>query len=154
MFRFAFEILTKLRVLGRDADGAGIFLTDTHHQAADGHERSGGKAVFLRTEEGGDGDIAAGLQLAVSFHNHAAAEVVEEEDLIGFCEAQLPWGAGVVDRRRRRRACATVVTGDQNDIGVGLGNAGRDGSHSDFRNKFHIDAGAGVGVFQVVDQFG
>ena len=100
------EVLAQLRVLGGDADRAGVFLADAHHQAADGDERRGGEAVFLGTEQRGDGDIAAGLELAVGFEHDAAAEIVEQQDLVGFREAEFPWGAGVVDRgRRARRRC-------------------------------------------------
>jgi phage baseplate assembly protein gpV len=49
VLRLALEVLAKLGVLGGDADGAGVFLADAHHQAADSDERRGGEAVFLGT---------------------------------------------------------------------------------------------------------
>ena len=72
------EILPKLGVLGGDADWAGVLLADAHHEATHADEWGGSEAVFLCTEEGGDRDIAAGLELAVCFENDAAAQVVEE----------------------------------------------------------------------------
>ena len=43
----AFEVLAQLGILSGDADRAGVFLTDAHHQATDGHEWCGGEAVFF-----------------------------------------------------------------------------------------------------------
>ena len=43
------EVLAELRILGGDADRAGVFLANPHHQAADGDERRGGETVFLGT---------------------------------------------------------------------------------------------------------
>jgi ATP/maltotriose-dependent transcriptional regulator MalT len=43
------EVLAQLRILGGDADRAGVLLADAHHQAADGNQRRGGESVFLGT---------------------------------------------------------------------------------------------------------
>ena len=45
------------------------------------------------------------------------------------------------------------MAGDEDDIRVGLGNACGDGSDADFRDQLDVDAGARVGVLEVVDQF-
>ena len=55
-------------ILGGDSDRAGIEVAFAHHDAAHGNERGGGKAEFLGTEESGDDDVAAGLELAVGLH--------------------------------------------------------------------------------------
>ena len=78
---------------------------------------------------------------SVSKH-HAAAQVVEQQDLVGFGEAEFPGHAGVVDRGCRGGAGAAVVAGDQDDVGVGLGDAGGDGADADFGDEFDVDAGA------------
>ena len=59
MLRFTFEFFPKFRVLSRNSDRAGIEMAFTHHDAAEGNQRCGRKAVFLRAEQGRDGDIAA-----------------------------------------------------------------------------------------------
>jgi hypothetical protein len=46
------------------------------------------------------------------------------------------------------------VSGDEDNIGVGLGDAGGDGADTDLGDELHADAGAAVGVFQIVDQLG
>ena len=46
------------------------------------------------------------------------------------------------------------MAGDEDDIGVSLGHASGDGADADFGDEFDVDAGAGVGVFEVVDQLG
>ena len=43
------KFLRSFGILGGDADRAGVFLADAHHQAADGDERRGGETVFLGT---------------------------------------------------------------------------------------------------------
>ena len=154
MLGLAGEVFAEFRILGGDADRAGVFLADAHHEAADRDQRCGGEAVFLGAEECGDCDIAASFELTVGFEYHAAAQVVEEQDLIRFGEAEFPWSAGIVDRRRWRCASAAVVAGDEDHIRVGLGDAGGDRADTDFGDQLHIDAGARIGIFQIMNQFG
>ena len=47
---------------------------------------------------------------------------------------------------------AAVVAADQDDVGVRLGDAGRDRADADLGDQLHADARAAVGVLQVVDQ--
>ena len=81
-----------------------------HHDAAHGNERHGGETELLGAEQGGDGHVAAGLELTVDLHADAAAEVVDHEHLLGLGEAELPGNAGVPDRSERAGAGAAVVT--------------------------------------------
>jgi hypothetical protein len=101
----------------------------------------------------GDGDIPAGLQLAVCLEDDAAAQVVEEKNLVGLGEAELPWSTRIVDRGSRRSPGSAVMAGDEDDIGMALGDPGGNGPDPDFRHQLHVDAGMPVGVLQVVDQF-
>ena len=55
------EALPQHRVLGRDADRAGVQMTLAHHDAAQGDQRRGRKTELFCTQQGGDGDITAGL---------------------------------------------------------------------------------------------
>ena len=61
---------------------------------------------------------------------------------------------GVLDRGQRRGARAAVVAADQDDVGVGLGDARRDRPDADLGHQLHGDAGVRVGVLEVVDQLG
>ena len=139
-------------ILGGDADRAGIQVALAHHDAAHGDERHGGKAEFLSAEQGGDDDVAAGLQLAVGLHADAAAQIVEQQDLLRFGEAEFPGQAGVLDGAERRSAGAAGVAGDEHDIGVGLGDAGGDGADADFRDELDGDARLRIDVLEVVDE--
>ena len=80
------------------------------------------------------------------------AQIVEQQNLLGFGEAQLPGQTGVLDGAERRSAGAAGVAGDQHDIRMSLGNAGCDGSDADLRDQLHGDARPGIGVLQVIDQ--
>ena len=127
-------------------------MADAHHDAAEHHERRGGKTKFLRAEQRGDGHVAAGLQLAVGLDVNAAAKIVQHERLVRFGQAEFPRRARVFDGRERRRAGAAVVAGDEHHVRVRLGDAGGDGADADFGDELHADARVAVGVLQVVNQ--
>ena len=62
------------------------------------------------------------------------------EYLLGLGEAEFPGQTGVLDRRERRGSGAAVVAGNQDDVGVGLGDAGRDRADAGLGDQFHTDA--------------
>ncbi len=154
VLRLAREALAQLRVLGGDADRAGVEVADAHHDAAHRHQRRGGEAEFLGPEQGGDDHVAAGLQLAVGLDDDARAQVVEHEGLVRLGQAELPRDAGVLDAGLRRGARAAVVAADEHDVRVRLGDAGGDGADADLGHELDADARVMVGVLQVVDQLG
>ena len=92
------------------------------------------------------------LQLAVDLHADAVAQAVGHERLLGLGEAELPGQAGVLDGGERRGARAAVVAGDQDHVGLGLGDAGGHGADADLGDELHRDARRGVGDLQVVDE--
>jgi hypothetical protein len=71
-------------VLGGDSGGAGIEMADAHHDTAEGDEGGGGESEFFGTEEGCYGYVSSGFELAIGFDDDAAAEVIEDEGLVGF----------------------------------------------------------------------
>ena len=148
------EFLAQLGVLGRDSNGAGVFVAHAHHEATEGYQRGGGKTEFLGTEEAGDRDIAPGLELPVGFNNNAGAKVVEQEGLVGFSESEFPGSTGVLNGRTRGGSGATIVTGNEDDVCFRFGDPGGNGSNTDLRNEFHVDTGVLVGIFEVMDEFG
>ena len=135
------EPLSKLGVLRRDADRAGVEMAHAHHHAAQDDERRRGEAVLLGPEQRGDHDVAPGLQLSVGLDRDAVAQPVEQQHLLGLGEPQLPRHAGVLDRAERRRPGPAVVPADQDDVGVGLRHARRDRSHADLRHELDADTG-------------
>ena len=96
------ELRAQRRILRGDAHRAGVQVALAHHDAAHGDQRRGGEAELLGAQQRGDGDVAAGLQLAVGLHADAAAQIVHHQHLLRFGEAQLPRNAGVLDRSERR----------------------------------------------------
>jgi len=129
-------------------------VAHAHHDAAGDHEGGGGEAELLGTEECGDHDVTAGLQLAVGLHDDPVPQVVQHEGLLGLGEAQLPRRTGVLERRQRAGAGAAVVAGDEDDVGVRLGDARRHGPHAHLRDELDVDARRRVGVLEVVDELG
>src|SRR6185312_9918229 len=90
MLGFAGEFFPQPRVLRRHAGGAGIEMADAHHDAPDRDERRRRKAKLLGAEEGRYHDVAARLELSVRLYRNAAAEIVEHQSLMCFCNSQLP----------------------------------------------------------------
>ena len=84
------EMLAELRVLGRDADGAGVEVADAHHHAPGDDERGGREAELLGSEQRGHDHVPPCLQLAVDLHRDAVPETVAEQGLLRLGQAELP----------------------------------------------------------------
>ena len=54
----------------------------------------------------------------------------------------------------RRGAGAAVVTGDQYDVGVSLGYAGRHRADADLGYQLDVDPGVRIRILQIVDELG
>ncbi len=154
VLRLAREALAQHRILGGDADRAGVQMALAHHDAAFDDQRRGGEAEFIGTEQGADDDVAAGLHLTVDLDADTRTQAVEHQGLLGFGQAEFPRRTGVLDRRQRRSAGTTVEAGDHHVIGLGLGHTGGHRTDTDFGHQLDRDRRAWVGVLQVVDQLG
>ena len=152
VLRLALEACAQFGILGGDALRAGVLLAGTHHDAAFDDQRRGGEAKLLGTKQGCDHHVAAGLELAIALHGDTRTQAVEHERLLGFGQADLPWGASVFDSVERSRAGATVVTGNQHHVGMALGNAGRDGADAELGDELDVDAGLRIRHLRIVDQ--
>ena len=104
----------------------------------DDDQRRGGEAELLGAQQRRDDHVAAGLELAVDLHGDPVAQPVEQQRLLRLGQAQLPRRAGVLERVQRRRAGAAVVAGDQDDVGLELGHAGRDGADADLADQLDV----------------
>ncbi len=98
--------------------------------------------------------VAAGLQLAVGLDHDPVPQAVEHQRLLGLGQAELPGGAGVLERGQGAGPGAAVVARDQHHVGLGLGHARGDGAHADLGHQLHVHPGRRVGVLEVVDQLG
>lgn len=52
----------------------------------------------------------------------------------------------MVDGGIGSRTGTTVITGNQDDLGTGLGNAAGDGSDTGLRNQLYGNPGLGIGI--------
>ena len=50
----------------------------------------GGEAEFLGAQEGGDRHVPPGLELTVGLQDHARAQVVHHQRLVGLRDASIP----------------------------------------------------------------
>ncbi len=128
-------------------------MTDSHHDTAQCDKRGRGESELFRAQQRGDDDITAGLQLPIGFHHDPAAQVVQQERLVGLGNTQLPGEAGMLDAALGRRARTAIIAADEHHIGMSFGDAGGDGPHTHLRHQLDVDPGILVGVLQVVDQF-
>ena len=133
----ALELAAQLFVLRGDADRAGIQVALAHVDAAERDERGGAEVELLRAEDRRLDDIVAGAHAAVGAEDDAAAQVIEQQDLLRFGDAEFPRRAGVLDRGERRSARAAIVPGDEDDIGVRLRHAGGDGADARLGDELH-----------------
>ena len=148
------EAAAQLAVLRGDAHRAGVLLAIALHHAAHGHQRHGGEAELLGAEQRRHGHVAAAHELAVGLHDHAAAQAVAQQRLLGFGQADLERDACMIDGVARGRARAAVVAGDGDLVRAALRHAGGDGADARQRAQLHRHARIGVGVLQVENQLG
>ena len=119
----ALEFLAQHRILGGYADRAGVEMAFAHHDAASHHQRCRREAEFVGTENGADGDVAAGLHLAVDLDCNAPAQAVEHQCLLRLRQSEFPGRSGVLDRGPRTRTGTAIVARNGDVIGFRLGYA-------------------------------
>ena len=95
------EARAQHRVLRRHPDRAGVEVALAHHDAPRRDQRRGGKAKFIRAEQSRHRDIAPGPQAAIGLHADPAAQVVEQQGLLGFSEPNFPGRPGVSQAGQR-----------------------------------------------------
>jgi hypothetical protein len=89
--------------------------------------------------------------LSVGFDYNPAAEVIQDEGLVGFGESEFPRQSGVFDGGLGGGSGTTVEAGDEYYIGVGFGYACGDRADSDFGYQFDVNSGISIGIFEIVD---
>ena len=98
----------------------------------------------LGAEQRGDDHVAAALHLAVDLHGDPVAQPVQHEGLLRLGEAELPRGAGVLQRVQGARARAAVVPRHEHHVGVRLRDPGRDRAAIDAVHAAAVAAGVEV----------
>ena len=98
----------------------------------------------LRAEDGRLDDIQSGFQPAIHLQADLVAQLILDQRLVGFGQADFPGQAGVLDRAERAGAGTAVETCDGDQVGVGLGHAHRDGA--DAGSRYQLDRHQRVGI--------
>ena len=120
------ELGAEVLALGGDAGRTGVEVTLAGHVAADRDERRGPERELLGAEQGGDEQVAPGLEAAVGPERDPVAQVVAQQDLVDLGQAELPRRPDVLDRRQRRGAGPAGVARQVDVRRAGLGDTGRD----------------------------
>ena len=71
-----------------------------------------------------------------------------------FSNAQFPGDAGVFNACERRRTGPAAVAGDEDIVGMSLGDTRRDRADSNLGDQFDADSCRGIGVLEVEYQLG
>ena len=145
-------LLTQILTLGGHAGGAVVQVTDTQVLTAQHHHRHGAEAERLGAQNGRLDHVQTGLQAAVGLQPDLVAQVVGAQRLVRLGQPQLPGGAGVADRGERAGRSAAVVAGDGDQVGVGLGHAGRHRADTGLGHQLHRHLGRRVDLLEVEDQ--
>src|SRR4030095_8055594 len=101
VFRVAAETGAKFRILCRDTHWTSIQVADTHHDAAQTHERRRRKTKLFGAEQSCDNHVASGFQLAISFQCDAATKIIEDQSLMSLSKTKFPWHPGMLDAGKR-----------------------------------------------------
>ena len=152
MLRITSELGTQFGILCCDADRTGVHLADAHHDAADRDQRGGGKAKFFRSQKSSNDDIATSFKLTVGFDGDAAAQIIQQERLVGFGDTEFPRQACIFDGGLWGGARTAIVPTDQDHVCVTFRHTCRNRAHPNFGDELDVDACITVGVLQVEDE--
>ena len=152
MFGLTGKARAQHRVLRRDADRAGVEMAFAHHDAACGDQRCGGKAELVRAQQRADRNIAAGAQAAIDLHRDAAAQIVEQQRLLGFGQTDFPRRTRMGQRGQGRCTGAAFIAGNRDMVGARLGYACGHRADADFGHQLDRNPRGRVDVLQIVDQ--
>ena len=145
-------MLAEAFVLRGNTHGARIGITLAHHHTTEDDERQGSERELVGSEHRHDYDILGGLQLAVGLQAHLIAQAIDDQRLLGLCESDLRRDACKTHGRGGRSTCAALGTGDDDEVGLGFGNACCDSSHATLCHKLHTDGCRGVDILEVEDE--
>ena len=93
----AHKALAQHRILRGHADGAGVEMAFAHHDAACSNQRCGCKAELIRTEQGTNDHVTTGTNATIHLHGNARAEMVFDQGLMRFSQADFPRASRVFD---------------------------------------------------------
>ena len=145
-------MLAEFRILRGKAHRALVRMAAAVHNAAERYEQVRGKAKFFGTEESANHNVTTGLELTIDLELHAATEVVQDESLFSFGDTEFPRETGMLNGSERRCTRTAIMTRDENDVGVSLGNTGCNRTDTDFGHELHRNTSLRVGVVQVVNE--
>ena len=148
------EVLAQFGILGGHTQRTGIEVALAHHHAAENNQTGRAETEFLGTEQCHEDDVTSGLELAVDLQPHLTSQTVLHQGLLGLAQSDFRRDTGEAHARGRAGACTAFGTGDDDEVGLGLGHTGRNGTHTALCHKFYADSGLRVHVLQVEDKLG
>ena len=115
-------------------------------------KRSCSKAPFFSTKQTSNSNITTSSDLTISLDNNTATKIVQNQSLVSLSKTKLPWKTSIFDTSPSRGTSTTIVTRDQDVIGLGLGDTRSNDTDTNLGNELDRDARSRVGALQIVDQ--
>ena len=84
MLGLPLELFAQHRILCGNAHRTSVEMALPHHDAAHRDQRSSSKSELFGAQQRSNSHVAARLQLAVGLHADAAAQIVQQQDLLSF----------------------------------------------------------------------
>jgi hypothetical protein len=100
--------------------------------------------AVLGAEHGGDHHIAPGLDAAVGAQLNTVTQAIEHQHLVCLGHAHFPGQTGIFHRALRAGAGAPRMARDQDRVGFGFCDTGRDSANARARHQLHADGGIRV----------
>ena len=125
------------------------------HEHAAEHDKLGrAETEFVCAQKGHGDDIASGLELSVGLERNPVTETVPDQCLPGLGKAYLRRDARIAYRGHRGSPCTSFSSGNDYQVGFGLGYTCGHCSDSTLCHEFHADACIGVDIAKIEDQLG
>ncbi len=127
-------------------------MTDTQVFTTQGDHGDGTEAEALRPQNGRFDYVQTGLQTTVGLQTDLVTQVVATQGLVGLAQTQLPGGTGITDGGQRAGRGTAIVTGDGDQVRIGLGHTGGDGADTGLGHQLHGNQRIRVDLLEVINQ--
>ena len=152
IFRFAFESLSQLRILGSYTNRTGVQIADSHHYTAHSYKRCCSKTEFLCTKKCCNCNITTAHQFTVCLNADTVTKSVHKQCLMGFSKSKLPWKSCIVNGASGCCTSTSIISGNQDYLCTSLCNSGCNRTNASLRNQLYRNICIFICIFQVIDQ--
>ena len=152
MLRLPAKLRPQLRPLRRDAGRTRIQVALPRHVAANRDQYRCTERKLIRPQQSGNQHILRRGQATIGPQTHPAPHAILHQHLLGLGQPKLPRIARVLDARKRSRTGPARISGNHDEVRVGLRHARGHRPHAALRDQLHPNRSPRIDTLQVVDQ--